>query len=181
MNQFQGTLKYFAAKMHAFRPLANATAVIISAAVLSAVGCKHKHPSEETTSKIVLTPRFASGPTNFIAQIAGTDHIILVLPSRFQERMPTLRNYTLTLSGDNMNRALFGITSLEKPQSDMDSGAMYDWEIQFCRDPEILAKADFQDDLVRIGTVEYRDRSGEIRSIYGMLQEDSNRWRKEHQ
>lgn len=161
--------------MHAFRLLAKATAVTMSAAVLFGVGCKHKHTSEEATSKIAFTPRYASAPTNFIAQIARTDHVVIAY--RFPD--PFLRGYELKLSGDNMNRLLLGITSLERLQWSSDS--IYAAEIRFYHGPDILAKACFQDDLVLIGTAEYRDRSGQTHGIYGMLEEESNRWRHDHQ
>lgn len=73
-----------------------------------------------------------------------------------------------------MNQILLAIASLEGPPPiHSSSTAAYDWEIQFCRGSEILAKADFQDNGVLIGSVEYEDRSGEIQKLYGMAQEDS--------
>ncbi len=79
-----------------------------------------------------------------------------------------------------MNQVLLAIASLDAPNT-QPSLAAYDWEIQFCRGTEILAKADIQDNFVLIGRGEYEDRSGEIKTLYGMVQEDSDRWRKEHE
>ena len=110
-------------------------------------------------------PPTGSTPTNLAHLIASADHIIIT--NRFADRETQYRGFSLFISGSRVSKIVAAVSAAKRNQWETDS--VWDWEMQFFRATNRLAKVDFQGSYFLAENGEYYDGSGVLDKLYSEL------------
>jgi hypothetical protein len=89
-------------------------------------------------------------PSAFAYHVASTDHIVVTNRPTGQQASPRVANYSLTITGQEMQKIVQAIISLQTSINNHlpDIPASYKWQIQFYRGDALLGTLDLSDDSV---------------------------------
>lgn len=103
-------------------------AAVLTLFVVSVLsGCKHPPMSSSYP------------PAKLAGLIADTDHIVIT--NRFGDREPRYRGFSLTVSGDEARQIVRAISS---SQHCAPTDSVFDWDLQFYREAQLLADVQVQ-------------------------------------
>jgi len=102
-------------------------AILAFLVVVALGGCKH--------------PPMSSGypPTKLASLIADADHVVIT--NRFADRVPRYRGFSLMISGDEARQIVRAVSS---SQHCAPTDSIFDWDLQFYREAQLLADVHLQ-------------------------------------
>jgi hypothetical protein len=109
-------------------------------------------------------------PTNFVHQIAKTDHIVVT--NRINS---PYTGFSFTISGRRMKEVIHTV-SLAQGCGYQHSASVFDWQLQFFQLTNLLGAANFQGSAFIIGMrdMEYFDESGVLDKLYNEILEKTD-------
>ena len=110
-------------------------------------------------------PIAGSTPTNLAHLIASADHIIVT--NRYASWEKEYRGFSLSISGSRVSTIVAAVSAAKRNQAETNS--VWDWEMQFYRATNCLAKVDFQGSMFLAENGEYCDQTGVLDKLYSEL------------
>ena len=114
-------------------------AILAFLGVVALSGCQHP-------------PSGGHPPTKLASLIADADHVVIT--NRFADRMPRSRGFSLAISGDEGRQIVRAVSSAQQCAF---TDSVFDWDLQFYRETQLLADVHLQGSHFLFEAEEYFD------------------------